>query len=85
LRFITQGKCSVCSYVGEIDLHHLKSRKSGGPDTENNLIELCREHHVAIHSLGRTTFIKIHKLEDVMIDKGWELINNKWILPKENK
>lgn len=35
---------------GGLDVHHIKSRGSGGGDTDDNLILLCRFHHQMAHN-----------------------------------
>jgi 5-methylcytosine-specific restriction endonuclease McrA len=40
-----QGPCSA-----GLDPHHIVHRGSGGGDTEENLITLCRNHHRRAHS-----------------------------------
>lgn len=66
-----------------IDMHHVKTRGSGGSDDENNLMPLCRWHHTEVHQIGMHKFSK--KYEDVnnfLIANGWELdvSRNKWRL-----
>ena len=39
-----QGEC-----CGVLDIHHIRSRGSGGGDTEDNVILLCRCHHQLAH------------------------------------
>jgi hypothetical protein len=39
------GKC-----FGGLDMHHIKSRGSGGEDVRGNLILLCRHHHQMAHN-----------------------------------
>lgn len=34
------------------DAHHVRSRGSGGDDTWDNVMPLCREHHATWHSKG---------------------------------
>ena len=41
--------CTVCFKEGETHLHHIVPRKQGGPDTLNNLIELCLTCHAKAH------------------------------------
>ena len=42
-----------CEYCGKkncyTNTHHIKSKGSGGDDTEDNLIELCSNCHVKAH------------------------------------
>jgi len=46
----TKGKCEVCNRVTKTEKHHIKTKGSGGNDTEDNLIEVCRKCHTLIHS-----------------------------------
>jgi hypothetical protein len=41
------------------DAHHLRSRADGGPSTIDNLVLLCRRHHVLWH-LGKLTLDDLH-------------------------
>jgi hypothetical protein len=41
--------CTVCFKEGETHLHHIVPKKQGGPDTFNNLIELCLTCHAKAH------------------------------------
>lgn len=52
-----KGKCQICGKTGQTEKHHKKSKGSGGDDTEENLIEVCRICHTKIH----TGEIKINK------------------------
>jgi len=45
-----RGKCEFCRKVGPTDMHHIKTRGSGGDDTPENLIELCRMCHTFAHN-----------------------------------
>lgn len=44
-----KGVCQVCGKTGQTDMHHIKTKGSGGDDTKENLIELCRKCHRLIH------------------------------------
>ena len=54
-----------CEYCGKkncyTNTHHIKSKGSGGDDTEDNLIELCSNCHVKVHSgeISKEELIKI--------------------------
>lgn len=62
-----------------LDIHHIKSRGSGGSDEVHNLIPLCRSCHIEIHK-GRNKFIdKRPKLKAYLKSMGWHLVVNKWI------
>ncbi len=41
--------CQVCGRP-RTDVHHIKTRGSGGDDVEENLIGLCRECHSKAHN-----------------------------------
>lgn len=43
-------KCEICGKVGPTEKHHIKTKGSGGNDTEDNLIEVCRICHTKIHA-----------------------------------
>lgn len=45
-----KGVCQICGKKGSTEKHHKKSKGSGGNDTEENLIEVCRICHTKIHS-----------------------------------
>lgn len=44
--------CRYCGQRGE-QVHHILYRSQGGPDCPNNLILLCTEHHMLVHSNKR--------------------------------
>jgi 5-methylcytosine-specific restriction endonuclease McrA len=45
-----------CRYPGcesrRVDLHHIQHWASGGPTSLDNLVSLCRQHHLAVHDRG---------------------------------
>lgn len=43
------GICQVCGKKAQTDMHHIKTKGSGGDDTKENLIELCRKCHRLAH------------------------------------
>ena len=53
IRWVTQERDGVCLYglvkrdgcSDGLDPHHIKTKGSGGDDTRENLITLCRKHH----------------------------------------
>lgn len=45
-----KGVCQICGKKGSTEKHHKKSKGSGGNDTEENLIEVCRICHTKIHT-----------------------------------
>lgn len=44
-----KGICQICGKAGQTEKHHKKTKGSGGDDTEENLIEVCRKCHRLIH------------------------------------
>lgn len=54
------GKCRRCAGDGE-EVHHIVPRASGGPDSSDNLITLCKPCHKSIHkSIRRNSSPTIH-------------------------
>ncbi len=49
--------CEACGFPSE-ELHHIITRRSGGPDEEWNWLALCKGCHLLFHSLGRASFCK---------------------------
>lgn len=63
--------CLCCGYH-IYDIHHIKTRKSGGPDLQWNMAPLCRTHHVEIHKKGLQWMCqKYPALKDYIAQSGW--------------
>ena len=66
-RKLIDDKKYNCEYCGKkncyTNTHHIKSKGSGGDDTENNLIELCGACHVKAHNgaISKQELLKIVK------------------------
>lgn len=45
-----KGICEICGKKGQTEKHHIKTKGSGGNDTKENLIEVCRICHTKIHT-----------------------------------
>ena len=43
-------RCQICGSMQQLQVHHLKFRSQSGADEEQNLITLCAECHLRIHS-----------------------------------
>jgi 5-methylcytosine-specific restriction endonuclease McrA len=41
--------CQVCGRWGDVHVHHIKSKGSGGGDIPENLISLCYKCHTKAH------------------------------------
>jgi len=49
--------CEACGFPAE-ELHHILSRRSGGPDVDWNWLSLCRACHLVFHTVGRSSFME---------------------------
>jgi hypothetical protein len=49
--------CIVCGRSAPSDPSHIRSRGAGGPDTDWNVVSMCRDHHNEWHGVGRLTFV----------------------------
>lgn len=78
LQTIRAKPCCVCGRDAPSDPHHWKTQGAGGSDELENLLPLCREHHVEIHKIGRQTFYNKH--EDKIV-----FMRNLYGLPELNR
>lgn len=53
--------CKYCGKAGVTHSHHIKTKGSGGNDTEENLIELCPICHDLVHrgKINKQTLLEI--------------------------
>ena len=58
-----KGKCEICGKTGQTEKHHIKTKGSGGDDTEENLIEVCRNCHIKAHK-GLITKEQLKKIKE---------------------
>lgn len=84
IKEISQRPCFICRKI-PVDVHHVKSRKSGGHDLRDNLLPLCREHHQEVHKIGLTKFSEKYKVSSWLMANNWEFspILNRWIKLKD--
>lgn len=76
--------CYVCGCSYGVVAHHLKSKKSGGHDVEFNLLPLCQECHVEVHTVGLTQFsVRYSNVEYFLSETGWQFSEylNRWLNP----
>ena len=72
---IIDDKKHNCEYCGKkncwTNKHHIKSKGSGGDDTEDNLIELCGDCHRKVHDgiIKKEELLKIVKRRKNNYDK----------------
>jgi len=81
MRYIDENKsCLVCNRLG-VDLHHVKSRGSGGSDESFNLMPLCRWHHSQLHSEGLNKFSKKFHVRNWLEENDWifDAYVGKWL------
>lgn len=73
--------CVVCGKNG-VDAHHIKTRGSGGHDTHENLLSLCRLDHQRVHLYGVSKMAEMYpRFREYLVTKGWEFseARGKWI------
>lgn len=46
-------RCRWCQTRNSLELHHVRYRSEGGPDSPKNLVTLCHEHHLLMHTNKR--------------------------------
>lgn len=64
--------CLVCkSTIGTV-AHHIKGRGAFGDDVEYNLMPLCQQHHLMIHSKGLIYMANHYSpVGEFLKDNGW--------------
>ena len=64
------GICEICGKKTNTEKHHIKTKGSGGDDVSDNLIEVCRNCHIRIHTgeIPKQVLLKIKGKKD-----GWRL------------
>jgi 5-methylcytosine-specific restriction endonuclease McrA len=45
--------CVICGAIEGLEVHHLAAVRDGGPTTPDNLIVLCRDHHLEVEAEQR--------------------------------
>ncbi len=61
LELVKNQPCKVCG-KRPVDPHHIRSRGAGGGDELENLLPLCRQHHVEWHTIGGKSMTKKYDL-----------------------
>jgi len=65
--------CVACG-TGAIEKHHVKTRGSGGPDEDWNLVPICRPCHTELHHRGQVRLFKNNlRFALALKERGWEL------------
>jgi len=83
---IKSRPCIICG-TNASDPCHIKTVKNGGPDTEWNVVPMCRTHHAQQHRDGIKTFMEKHPVYmNKLRSLGWEQMPIKGLWhPKLNK
>jgi hypothetical protein len=64
-------RCSVCPFPHS-DPAHIKSYGSGGADSWENLLPLCRKHHSLQHQVGWRRMLELFPvLVELLWVRGW--------------
>lgn len=65
--------CVVCGKPS--DPAHIKSRGAGGDDTHDNVLPLCRSHHIKQHALGWNRFCTMFPRAGIeLFRRGWRVV-----------
>lgn len=62
-------RCLACyprAQASPTEAHHVKTKGSGGHDVVHNIMALCHEHHMEVHSKGL-----VYAAEQYMTVKHW--------------
>lgn len=77
LKQLRELPCLVCSQRPS-DVHHIKTRGSGGGDEAWNLANLCRLCHSRLHHIGQITFAtKEWRYMSHLEQNGWRIEDGK--------
>lgn len=69
-------RCIACKKRG-CDPAHIKTRGSGGDDTYNNVMPLCRKHHTEQGQIGwKKMSVKYRAVDLDLVSKGWAFDEN---------
>jgi hypothetical protein len=74
-------RCLACGHPPPSEVHHIKTRGSGGGDEFFNVMPVCRGCHQAWHKMGMQSFIQRHgSVQQYLEALGWELgtVLGKW-------
>lgn len=67
-------RCLVCNR-DHADRAHVRTRGSGGGDEPENIMPLCRLHHIEQHKIGIITFIeKYPQVMTYLQDRQWTIV-----------
>jgi hypothetical protein len=58
LEQVRAQRCAACGTSKQVEAHHVTTRKTGGDDTEDNVMPLCHFHHMEWHQIGPVRLAK---------------------------
>lgn len=72
IKLLKEGWCLACG-LHNPDVHHIKTVKSGGDDSLENCVPVCRRHHSMWHQMG-TSFMaeEFESIYEGLKIRGWE-------------
>jgi hypothetical protein len=79
LEFVRSLPCTVC-HASPSDPHHVKTRGAGGQDHLDNLMPLCRKHHVEWHQGGPSKmFRKYPQLHNWVVNENRKDVLSRYV------
>lgn len=65
------GCCEVCGSINGLQHHHIVKRSQGGPDTVENIILLCWNHHHGTYGVHGKHGHKLDKLLKLQLQQKY--------------
>lgn len=79
LKELKGSPCKICGSTYGSAAHHIRTKKSGGDDIDENLIALCFMHHRLAHDNPDTWMCDNYpEYKRLLIEKGWVFELDKW-------
>lgn len=69
--FRSIGRCIACGSDDNIQVHHIKTKGTGGGDVPSNLLVVCFACHRAIHDQGNRFYKTKPHLMEYLAKMGW--------------
>lgn len=74
LKDIRKLPCLACDRSGPCDASHIRSKGSGGPDEDFNVVPHCRDCHIVWHRVGWKRFLERNPIFALrLFNRGWFL------------
>jgi hypothetical protein len=70
-----QLPCAACGTRRNVDPHHIRSKGSGGDDTDMNIIPLCRRDHSDWEQIGVVKMVAKYPTVGVWLERNgmWDV------------